>query len=73
LPAIPPEQESVEVPEPPGILVAVRVQTRFVELVVIARVTVPVKPFNGARVMAELAVNPALTVMPVGLAVTVKS
>jgi hypothetical protein len=42
-------------------------------LVVTARVTVPAKPFNGATVMVELAVTPALTVTLVGLAVTVKS
>jgi hypothetical protein len=65
--------DRVEVPDPPVMDVAVMVHDRFVELVVTARVTEPVKPFNGATVMAELAVTPALTVMPVGLAATVKS
>jgi hypothetical protein len=63
----------VEVPEPLVIELAVIVQTRLVEFVVTASVTVPVKPFTGATVIVELAVTPALTVTLVGLAVTVKS
>jgi len=59
------------VPEPPVMLVALRVQTRLVELVVTARVTVPVKPFTGATVIVEVAVAPALTFTLVRLAVTV--
>jgi hypothetical protein len=65
--------DSVEVPAPPTMLVGVRVQTRFVESVVAARVTVPANPFSGETVMVELAVTPALTVILVGLAVAVKS
>jgi hypothetical protein len=72
LPAGNPWHDSVEVPEPPAIDVEVRVQTRFVELVVTASVTVPVKPFDGATVIVEVAVRPALTVMLVGLADVVK-
>jgi len=63
----------VEVPEPPGMLVEDRVQMRLVELVVTARVTVPVKPFTGATVIVEVPVTPAFTVTLVVLAVTVKS
>jgi len=73
LPAGVPWHDSVEVPEPPVMLVALRVQTRLVELVVTASVTVPVKPFTGATVIVEVAVAPALTGTLVGLAVTVKS
>jgi len=73
LPATAAEQDSVEVPEPPGMLVEDRVQMRLVELVVTARVTVPVKPFTGATVIVEVPVTPAFTVTLVVLAVTVKS
>src|SRR6266849_4339107 len=67
------EQDSVDVPEPPVMLVAERVQDRFVEFVVTARATVPVKLFTGATVIVEVPATPALTVTLVGLAVTVKS
>ena len=73
MPATAAEQDSVEVPEPPGMLVEDRVQMRLVELVVTARVTVPVKPFTGATVIVEVPVTPAFTVTLVVLAVTVKS
>jgi len=66
-------QVSVEVPEPPEMLVALRVQVRFVELVMTTRVTVPVKPLIGATVIVEVPATPALTVTLVALAVTVKS
>ena len=66
-------QVSVEVPEPPEMLVALRVQVRFVELVMTTRVTVPVNPFTGATVIVEVPATPALTVTLVALAVTVKS
>jgi hypothetical protein len=49
------------------------VQTRFVELVVRARVTVPVKPFRGATVMVDVVLVPTLTETLVGLADTEKS
>jgi len=73
LPAGEPWQDNVDVPDPPVMLVALRVQTRLVELVVTASVTVPVKPFTGAMVIVDVAVAPALTLTLVGLAVTVKS
>jgi len=61
------------VPEPPTILVELKVHERFVELVVTARVTVPEKPFTGATVIVEVPATPAFTVTLVVLAVTVKS
>jgi len=65
--------ERVEVPEPPGMLLEERVQVRFVEFVVVARVIVPVKPFRGATVMEEAPAAPTLAITPVGLAEIVKS
>jgi len=73
LPAMVAEQDRVEVPEPPVILVEDNVHERLVELVVTARVTVPAKPFTGATVIVEVPVTPALTVTLLELAVTVKS
>jgi hypothetical protein len=67
-----PVQESIAVPEPPVILVEDRVQDRLVELVITARVTVPVKPLRGAIVMVEVPAEPALTVTFAGLAVMLK-
>ena len=68
-----PWQDRVEIPEPPLMVVALRVQTKFVELVVTARVTVPAKPLSEATVIVDVAVAPAFTFTLVGLAVTVKS
>ena len=73
MPAIDAEHDSVEVPEPPAIIVDDSVQDRLVELVVTARVTVPVKPLTGATVIVEVPATPAFTVTLVALAVTVKS
>jgi len=67
------EQDRVEVPEPPVILVEDNVHERLVELVVTARVTVPAKPFTGATVIVEVPATPAFAVTLVALAVTVKS
>ena len=65
--------DSLEVPEPPLIVVTVNVQTRPVELVEVARVTVLVKPLTG--VTETVAVPAVFTVVEtvVGLAVMVKS
>jgi hypothetical protein len=49
------------------------VQTRLVELVVPARVTVPVKPLRDAIVIVEVPVAPVFIVELVGVAETVKS
>lgn len=50
-----------------------KVHTRFVELVVTARVTVPVNPLSGATVIVEVPATPAFTFTLVGAAVTEKS
>jgi hypothetical protein len=63
----------VDVPDPPEMIVALRLQERLVELVITVRVTVPVKPFSVAMVIVELPVAPALTVTLVGLAEMEKS
>ena len=60
-------------PDPPVILVEVRVHDKVVEFVVTARVTVLVKPFTGATVMVEVIATIAFKVTLVGLAVRVKS
>jgi len=74
LPATEPVQDRVEVPEPAGILVALRVQERFVELVVTASVTVPANPVvPGATVIVDGPETPAFWVTLVGLATTEKS
>jgi hypothetical protein len=65
--------DRVEVPDPPVMDLAVKVHDRLVELVVTARVTVPVNPFNGATVTLEMLATPAFTVALVGLAARVKS
>ena len=66
-------QESVDVPDPPGMVVGLRLQERLVELVVMVSVTVPVKPFSGDTVIVEMPVAPALAVTLVGLAEMEKS
>ncbi len=44
----------------------------MVELVVTVRVTVPLKLFSGVTVIVEIPDTPVLTVILVGLTVTVK-
>ena len=68
-----PVHDRVELPDPPVILVEVRVQDRLVELVVTARVTVPVKPLRGTIAIVEMAATLAFTVMLIGLTENVKS
>ena len=60
-------------PEPPVIVVEDRTQVKFVEFVVTAKVTVPVKPLSGDTAIVEVPVVPAFEVTLVGLAVTLKS
>jgi hypothetical protein len=72
LPATEPVHDRAEVPDPPAIEVADRVQDRFVELVVTPRITVPAKPLTGATVIVEVPPTPVLTVTLEALAVTVK-
>jgi hypothetical protein len=73
LPAGEPVHESVEVPEPPVMLVDESVQDKLVEFAVTTRVTVPAKPFRGATVIVEVPAVPAVTFTVVGVAVTPKS
>ena len=68
-----PEQERVEVPEPPVTLVGLKVQVRPAGETVEVKATVPVNPFTGAIVIVEVAVAPASALTLVGLAVIVKS
>jgi len=68
-----PEQDRVEVPEVPRVmLVGVSVQIRpLLGETDDVRLTVPVKPFCAATVIVEVPVEPARTVIVVGSAVTV--
>jgi len=66
-------QDTVDVPDPPEMVVALRLQERLVELVVTARVTVPVKPFRGDTVIVELLFAPAFIVALDGFAEMEKS
>jgi len=70
---VPLVHDSLEVPEPPVIVVTVNVHARLVELVEAVRVTVPVKPLTG--VTDTVAVPAVLTAVEtvLGFAVTVKS
>jgi hypothetical protein len=61
-------QESVELPEPVR-LVGVTVQ----EVLLVARLTTPAKPFRPVTVTVEVPGDPARTVTVVGLAPIVKS
>jgi len=66
-------QESVEVPDPPEMLVEDNVHERLVELVVTERATVPVKPLTELIVINDVPRTPVFTVTLVGLAETLKS
>jgi len=63
----------VEVPDPPEMVVALKLHERLVEFVATTRVTVPVNPFSGDTVIVEMPVAPAFTFMLVGLAEMEKS
>ena len=67
------EQESVEVPDPPVMLVEESVHERLVELVVTESATVPVKLFTGETLIADVPTLPVFTVTLVGLAEIAKS
>ena len=67
-------QDSVEVPEPPVMLVGLRLQVRPVMGdIVLVRSTVPVKPLTGLSVMVEVPVSPAKMLTLAGLALMMKS
>ncbi len=66
-------QDSVEVPDAPGIEAGLSVHVRPLEGVTVAvRVTVPVNPLMGDTVIVEVPAMPAVVVTLVGLTVTVK-
>jgi len=67
-----PEQESVEVPDAPRVMLAGdRLQVRPADgEIEEARLTVPANPFCAVTVIVEVPVAPARTVTVVGLAVT---
>jgi hypothetical protein len=65
--------DRLEVPEPPVILVVVRVHNRFVELVVAAKVTVPVKPLSEETEIEEVPATLTAVVTDVGLLEIAKS
>ncbi len=73
MPATEAEHDRVELPEPPVRLADESVHDKFVELVVTARVTVPVKLLTGATDIVEVPATPVLTLTLVGFAETVKS
>jgi hypothetical protein len=64
---------SVDVPELPGTAVKPRVHDRLVELVVTARLTVPLNPLSEATEIVELPVTPTVVETLTGLAVMAKS
>ena len=63
----------VETPDPPAMLEAEKAVVGPEGETVVVRVTVPVKPFEGVIVIADVPVLPACTVTVVGLEVIVKS
>lgn len=73
MPATLPVHERLDDPEPPLMLVALRVHERLVELVVTVSVTVPPKPSSGATVTAEVPATFTFGLTLVGLAETLKS
>jgi hypothetical protein len=70
--AVAEEHDSVDVPEPPVMVVGLRVHVRPEDGLLVSA-TFPVNPFTGATVMVAVADAPAFTVRLVVLAVIVKS
>ena len=71
--AVVPEHDRVDEPDPPVMLVGLRVHVRPAGETAEARATVPVKPLIGATVMVDVAVAPERIVTLVGLAAIEKS
>ena len=66
--------ESVLVPDPPVMLVGLRVHVRPVAgETLVVRLTVPVKPLTGMTVIMDVPATPGVVLMTVGLANMVKS
>jgi len=72
VPAVAEDTVSVEVPEPPVMLVGLRVAVSPADGLAV-KDTVPVKPLTGETVIMDVPEAPALMTMEVGLAVIVKS
>ena len=72
MPADEPVQDRVVVPEPPVIELDVKEQDALVELVVTARVTVPMNPLTGVTAIVNVPAKPTFTVILTGLAETTK-
>jgi len=62
----------VDVPEPPVMLVGLRVAVRPADGLAV-RATVPVNPLVGETIIVDVVVSPAFTVSVVGAAAMVKS
>ena len=73
MPAIALEQERVEAPDPPAMLVVDRVHERLVELVATVRATVLVNPFTALMLIIEVPGAPTLTATLAGFAAIMKS
>jgi hypothetical protein len=73
LPAVVAVHERVELPDPPVMLVELRVHERFVEFVVTDSVTVPEKPLMGEIVIDDVPATPVFALTLVGLAEIAKS
>ena len=73
MPADWPVHDRLDEPEPPGMLVGLRLHERLVELVVTASETVPVKALIGDIEIVEVAVTFTFVDTLVGLAEMVKS
>lgn len=69
LPVVVKMQDSVELPDPPVMLVGDKVQAELL----LVKPTVPVKPFRGEIVIDEVPAEPTTTLTVVGLAAMVKS
>lgn len=66
--------DRAELPEPPVMLPARRVQVRpLLGVIDVDRVTASVKPFSGDMVIVEFAMVPTFAVMTVGYAMIVNS
>ena len=73
MPEIFAEHDNVEIPDAPLIDVEDRVQSKLVEFVTSARVTVALSPLRGATVIVEAPAVPVETETDAGFAVTLKS
>lgn len=73
MPADWPVHDRLDEPEPPGMLVGLRLQEKLVELVETVRAIIPPKALSGAIVIVEDPAMFTLTVTLVGFAEIAKS